>query len=444
MKHTPGARAVCTLAAGSVLAATLVTPLSVNAQDTTGGTWLDFGIDQSLSAETNAGFSASSPGTTLNATTDLSAAYRSETRHSQFSATGQITLRGIVRPDEDFEAVYDDPRFRLDYSQTTAANTLNIYGAFTRGDIEFIDPLLDFRDANGNIVITPDFIDLSGEGIRTQLSYGGSLSFRDNRPFGLRVYADVIDISYTDATTPELRDNRQVSYGAEARFDISPVMQATVDLGQTRRETVGLADSINTTLDADLQITRPTGTLGFGTTITQTSAGERIGLRTSGSYAWSEVANISGSIGVTRAANTGDLVSTADLSYNRTLANGAIQAQFSRTVDTNADDNEEVQTSFSLNSTHPLTPLATLGLNAAFARTEETATDFSTEVASVGATLDYTFTREWSVQVGVRFENRDGQERLNDTASSVGGLSRTGGSNTSLSLNVSRDFSFRP
>lgn len=392
---------------------------------------LNFGLSQNVTLIDNQSFAASSPGTTLRTSTDLSFNLSSQTRHSLLSASAVTSLSGIDGPGGDgFELTAGDPRFTLRYSTSSAASSLSANLGYTEREIAFLDPLTDFRDEDGNIVFTDDFIDLSGSGIRQSLSYGASLSIRDNRPFGLTFNASVLDLNYTDATTPALIDSTRTTFGVTARLNINDVTTASLGLSHERVETGG-NDFETTGLSGNLNISRPNGSLGFGLTATETGGGTRLGLSFSRAYQLPGDVSMSASIGLTRPAASDDLFFTTTFSYARPLPNGQISARLNRSFGTASDGAEQVQTSLSLSSSHALTPLANLGLNAAFAQTEQTAMDDTTSLASIGATLSYQLSPDWSLSAGVSLESRDSTDTPRAERSS-------------LSVTMARDFSFRP
>jgi len=412
------------------LALCAATALPVWAQDT-GGVLLTFGLSQNVSLIDNQGFAPSSPGTTLRTTTDLSFGLSSETRSSSLELTAITSLEGIDRPGRsDFEVTAGEPRFSLRYSTNSVASTLSANIGYSQRDITYIDPLELCGDVNGGSSLTGDCLDLSGTGTRNRLSYGASLSIRDNRPFGLTFSASVLDLDYIDATTPILIDSTRTELGIAARLDINPATQAILSLDHERFETEDNT-SRNTTLSGDVTFSRPNGSLGFGLSATDTRVGTRLGLSFSRAYQLPGDVSMSASLGVTRPAASDDLYVTTGFSYARPLPNGEINARLDRSFGSGTDGAEQIQTSLSVSSSHALTPLATLGLNAAFAQTEQTAADETTSLASLGATLDYQLSPDWSLSAGVTIESRD----TSDTQRAE---------RSTLSVTMARDFSFRP
>lgn len=413
-----------------ILTLCAATALPVWAQDS-GGVLLTFGISQNVSVIENQSFAPASPGSTLRTTTDLSAALSSQTQSSQFSLSAVTALTGVDSPGGDgFDLTAGEPRFTLRYATQAADSSLSATLSYTERDITFIDPLTDFLDEDGNIIFSDDFIDLSGTGTRQSLSYGASLSIRDDRPFGLTFSASVLDLNYVDATTPALQDSTRTNLGVSARLDINEVTRADIGLSRERVETGG--SSFDTTsLTGDLSIERPNGAIGFGLSATETNAGTRLGLSFSRAYQLPGDVSLSASLGVTRPAASDDLFFTTAFSYARPLPNGQFNARLNRSFGTGSDGGEQVQTSLAVNATHALTPLATLDLDAAYAQTEETATEASASLTSIGATLSYQLTRDWDFSAGVTLESRD----TSDTARAE---------RSTISVTLARDFSFRP
>lgn len=419
-----------TRSAGILALLLATTPLSAQ-EDDGGGVMMTFGVSQNLSLINNQGFSPLSSDSTLRTTTDLSFGLTSQTRSSRLSLNAVTALFGVNPPgNRGFDLTLGDPRFSLNYSTSAANSTLRANLSYSERDITFIDPLTDFLDDAGNIIITDDFIDLSGTGNRISLSYGASLSIRDNRPFGLTFSADVADLNYVDATTPELTDSTRTLLGVEARSDIDPVTQALVTLEREINETI-FGRSEATTLSGDLTFERPDGSISFGLSATDTRVGTRLGLNLSREYRLPGDVTMGASLGLSRPAALDDLYVTGTLSYARPLPNGSVNARLNRSIGTDADGAEQIQTTLSMGAEHALTPLATLGLNADFAQTELTDTSESASVASLGATLDYQLTRDWELSAEYSITSSD--------STSEGRAERS-----ALSVIMAREFSIRP
>ncbi len=406
-------------------------PVSAQDEDDGGGVLLTFGLSQELSLTENQSFAPVSRGTTLRSTTDLSFGLASQTRTSQLSLEATTSLFGVNPPGNqglDFSA--SDPRFTLRYSTRAAASTFRVNLSYIEQDITFIDPLTDFLDDLGNIIITDDFVDLSGSGDRIGLNYGASLSIRDDRPFGLTFSANVSDLSFANATTPELTDSNTTTLGVEARLDINPVNQTLIGIEHETFES-DIGRSENTTLYADTTFARPDGSIGFGITTTDTTVGTRYGLSFNRSFQLPGDVTMAASVGLTQPAASDDVFVTGTFTYARPLPNGSVNASLNRSFGADADGAEQVQTTLSMGAQHALTPLATLGLNADFARAELTGTSEETTVASIGATLDYQLTPDWDLLAEVSIESNDSSDSPR-------------AERTTLSVIMEREFSIRP
>lgn len=418
------------------LGAALLASTAVVAQEQSGGVLLTFGLSQTLTATGNAGFAETSPGTTFRSSTDLSAAFSSETRDSDLELSVTTSLLGLSRPNrDDLEFEAGEPRFRLAYShQATQGTRFSARLNYSERDITFIDPLTDFRDPiTGEILFAEDFIalvDESGTGIRQNLGYSASLTFGDDRPFGLELFTSGTELEYRETTTVALVDSSRAEVGVTARFDLNAVTQATLTLSEERVESEGNTTEA-TTVDGNIAFTRPNGTLSFGASATETRAGTRTELSFARTLALPGDVNVSASLGLTSPAVGDDLFFTGQLTYARPLPAGSINARFDRSFGLNTDGLEEIRTSFSLGATHALTRAATLDLTAAFAASERTGLDDRDSVASIGAVVSYDLTRDWDLSAGYTFETRDSS----DTSAR---------DSSSLSLTVSREFAIRP
>lgn len=405
---------------------------------------LTFGLSQTVTATENAGFAENSPGTTLRSSTDLSAALSSDTRDSQLRFSVSTSLLAQQRPNRDeVDVDVGEPRFGLSYShQATQGTRLTTRLSYSERDTTFIDPLTDFRDpATGDLLFPEDLIalvDQSGTGIRENFGYSASLTFGDDRPFGLELFASGSELSYREATTPELTDSSRAELGVTARFDFTPVTQGTLTVSAEQVDSEQTDGSIvttdSTTVEAGLTVTRPNGALTFGASATDTQGGTRTGLSFGRTLALPGDVSVSASLGLTQPAVGDDLFFTGQLTYARPLPAGQISARLDRSFGTNADGEEELRTQFSLDASHALTQAATLDMAAAFIATEgttATGTAASDSVTSLGASISYDLTPDWDLSAGVTFETRESA----DTSAR---------NSSSLSLTLSREFSVRP
>lgn len=403
------------------------------AQDNdSGGMVLTFGYEQTADWTDNLGLAPTSPGATLQLISDLSVGFLAETRTTSFSFDTGFRLRAVNSPGPgSFDFSTNEPSYALGYTYRTVDTTLRLNASFSEGDIAFdTDPLI-YLTADGFLDLPVDLADLSGSGNRRSLSYGASFEILQDRPFGLTFGLQVSDIDYgADVTTPELVDITRITGEIAARFDIDGATRADVTLTRVLTQELGFADRELTTLEADLTLTRPTGSLTFGTQIQQVDNGDRAyGFDISRELLMPE-GSLTVAAGLTR-TTADDLITTGSLSYNRNLPGGnSINARLSRTVTPDSRDGNEVLTSLSLGGTLPLTPVATLGLNAAFVRTDETQAGITTDISSLSATLNYDLTRDWSLTASAGIERRD---------ETGGGAAQS----ESFSLTLARDFSYR-
>lgn len=401
--------------------------------ETNGGVRYILRLDQSLIATDNNAFARRSPGIVSRSTTRATAGISSETRSTNIELTGTYALRGVRNFNGDINFDFADPSFRLSYGWQGPGTRFNSFMTYSRNDLRFINPL-ELLDENDEIDFSDPLIAFdSGTGTRNNLRYGGNLALRTDRPFGVRFNALVTDLSFDDATTTFFFDTKEVTLGAEARFDISPTTRAT--LGYERYELSSeLGGNAQTdTVDLDVTFSRPTSQLGFGLSQARTDVGDRREARIFQSYQLANEALISATIGLTQAAESGETFTTGSLSYSQALPFATLSASGARNFSTNTDGDEQLTTSLNLSAVRELSPIAVVGVQAVYSDTEETASDEASTFTSLGATLNYNFTRDWAMEAGLEIQSRDSFDEDDGTVD---------GTRTELSVTFSRDFSF--
>ena len=391
-----------------------------SAQDR-GGVTVSFGVSQSLDHQRRTGEEARTQ-----ALTALSFGYLTETRTDQLSFSGGFGLQLLDGPGTDgLETEVINPRVGLSYGRTGAAASLTASANYTADDIDFLRPLTDFVDDDGVITPPDDFDDLTGTGTRSVLSYSARLTLRDDRPFGITLFASGSTLDYRDTTDPDLVDSQSLSYGLGLRFDINDVTTARLELSQSRTESDGAEDSESTTLTGSYSIARPLGALSFGLSASETGAGEQFGLSVARDLELSETDAIAVRFGITQAAS-GDTVLTGALDYRTERPGATIAAQLNRSVTVTSENEERVVTSLAGSYATQLSPSLSLSVNGAFARASETETDTTTDVADLGLRLGYELTRDWDLSVSASRQWRTEDAGTTETTDLISiGLSRS-------------------
>lgn len=411
----------------------VIPPLSATAQDSdAGGVQMRLVAAQSLNASQNAGLTPGGTARTTTAQSALTFSLTDETRTETFALTASSGLRASstgTGGGASFGVL--DPRVNLRYNREGAASSLTVAASATRSDIAYIRPLSDFFDPDTGVLTLPqDFDDLTGTGTRTALSFSGSLSLRDDAPFGVTLGVQVSDLSYQNVTAANLNDSRSITTSVTGRFNITPVMAARAGLSYRIGEEVGSARTEQLNLSGSLTIDQPDGSYGLSVGATDVQNGlDRVSASLSRSYQLSEDVSMSGSIGLVRTA-AGDIDTSGSLGLNYAYPLGTISAGLNRGVSTDTDGTEDLVTSLSLGATRALTPNSGISLSASYAQTEDTGTGVSTTLSSIGASYSHSLTEDWALSAGISVSTRDSTGAARANASE-------------LSLGLTRSFDFR-
>jgi hypothetical protein len=389
-----------------VLSPALTVPQAVQAQDaTTGGVQQQLTLSETLSANRNLGLDPGNSETSLQERSQVSYTYRTETRTQSFSLNATGLVRGVYREDLDPEISFE-PQVALRYTRTGASSALTLDASGSLSNVAYVNPLTDFLDADGNLVLPEDFDEIAGTGTRQDLSFGANLRLREDAPFGITLGARFNDLSYRDVSSADLVDSRTLNLSAGGRFDITEVMQANVTLGYRAYTSDGNGDTENLDLSGGVLITQPAGTLGLSFSLANINTDTpRAGVQVSRTL---DLPNgkLSGSLGLSGRGADNDLLLTGNLGWSQELPNGGLNAQLNRSIGQDADGDEEVVTSLSLGGSYQLSPQGTVSLTAAYAQSEATASGDTTGLASLNASYAHALTEDWSLSAGASLRNR--------------------------------------
>ena len=464
---------------GVLLAAGVLVGSAALAQQGTGMRAV-LGFSQGFSADTNRNLSAADPGRSLVSTTNLRFGLRSETRTEQFRLDSGFNARLFDLPDEGRGLRLGSPNLSASYRRDGARSGLALNASFSRDRLRFRRPLEDFLisvpiiDEDGlpvlddegepvfeDIIVLPEDEEaLIGQGRRSRVSLGGRLDLGRGGPVGTTLTASRTTLRHSDA--PTRTDTTRDQFGVTTRLRVSPVTTGRIQLSfsrfeaedavRTQRDRIGLRFGIrhefsrvlvlNASLGPSWIITRqripdtreerrgldgnlsltyslPNGTIGLSLGATTDQDGTRRSLNLSRSLDLPRGA-LSGSVGVTRDAD-GQQRATSRLNYRHNLPTGNLSVQASRDFATNVDDETEAFTALSVGYNHTINSVSSLSLSARYlARTDDR--------ASFTATYRHALTRDWSLNMGYRF----------DAVERTAGRTRNHG----VFLNLSRSFEF--
>lgn len=419
---------------GIVTLATGLAPLTAQAQaETQTGPQLSFGLEQRLESTQNLALSPAGSGRTTQAMTNLSFGLLSETASSSLKLDGSAVLRLVNGPaTSGTDFALDDKYLGLAYIRSSADASLSLKARLQDANVAYLRPLDDFIDPDtGLIDPSIDLTDLNATGTRHTYGFDATLRWGETAPLGFGLNAGISQVSYSNASSPDLIGNRRMHIGADMRLDFSEVTKATLGLTYSRYkdDVAGSANRNTLHFSAGLSHARPNGQISAQLSLDDTPDGNRIGL-SFGRDLDLPTGALSASLGVVKSANTGTELS-ANLVWSQSLANGQVDAQLNRAVTAGSDDTNHLVTAISLNYNRELTPLSSLSLGLSYVDNVETAVGTATQNSSFEASYTRKLTEDWGLGLGYRHEMRD--TTLSDAANS-----------NTVFLSLKRNFEFRP
>ncbi len=416
-------RALALAAAGS-----LALSLPVFAQsDDRGGVTISMNVAESLNVTRNPGLVPGGDDVAFQSITALGFGYLTENRTQSFAVSAGVDLRAVFGTDIETEFELGDRVLDLSYALDGARSTLDLVFGARQIDIQYYRPLEDFT-VNGEFVAPESFDDLIGNGTRTDLSFDGGLSLRDDAPFGILVGLDAYDVSYRNTTAPDLVDSTRVGFDIDTRLDLNPVIQAIAGVRYSYFTDDNGVEDDSVTLSAGMSFAQPTGSLAFNIFATPADAGTQYAFDVSRRMEFPDSA-LEATAGVALTA-TDTAIVTGGLSYELLRPNGVLNASFDHTVGSDAGVVGDVTTTVAVQGETALTPDLSAALSAVYARNQEFESDTITVIADFGASVEYALSADWSLGAGANYVVRD--SNVVDTAASQ-----------SLSLTVTRTFDAR-
>lgn len=394
-----------------------------------GGMIYTLDVAQRLEANSNPSLSEDPNGTVYFSNTRLAFNLNSETRTQIFNLDLSGSLRMSDGPNTDsIELGAVDPRIAVAYNQYAASSRLDVMASMIHTEIGSTDPLSSFLNTDGERSITTDFEDLTGTGTRDALAFSAKLSIWDDAPFGLAFSTNVSDLTYYDASNPDLTDSTRSRHEIEARFDISDVMQATAALHYTSLDNSTTTRS-RTGADFGLKIDRPDGSYGGHTRIVDGEDGIQASLLFAREIAL-PTSSYTFALGASR-ATTEDVFATGYIVANHNLAGTRFTAKAERRLDVNNDNAEEMLTTLSLKASTAVSDYGRMSLDVGYGDGQTLASSEQTTLSSIGVTYTHDVSEDWSVDATASYRQR-----------STTGLADADSS--SLALTLRRSFDLRP
>lgn len=382
---------------------------------------LTFGLQERLEASSNPLLVTDPGAASLVSDTSLSLALSTSTRRDSLDLSASTALRAVTGGQE---ATASDPRFALSYGRQGADASFALNASYLQGEVGFlrpldlvdpdagvVDPDPDVPDGTGDGEGVVDLGDLAGEGRRRDAAVSTRLTFGEEGPLGVTLSGRVAATRYDGEASDALEDSRRARAGLGLRLALSPVLDATADLGLATLEGGDDEDEgvrRTTSLDLGFALDRPRGPLSLSFGVAEADEGARTTLRL-GRTLDLPLGALSFSLGATRTAQGGTEV-VGSLSASRELPrDGSLSAAARRSVATTRDG-ETVVTTLSAGFARPLTARAGLSLDAAFAMTEDTGSGEGSQVGEAAAQVSWALTRDWSLGTGATLRLRDGSD----------------------------------
>ncbi|WP_193743608.1 hypothetical protein [Tateyamaria sp. ANG-S1] len=397
----------CLALGGLCLCAGLLSVSLGFAQEQSEEPLLQLGITTGVATSSNRGLDVDRTGSTTELTSRLDFLTRFATPIQELEFSGDIGLRSVTGAEDNSlpDGIFE-PRLALAYSREARDARLTADLFFQEQDISSSE--LQFNEN------TADFDLLEDTGTQQRVGGDVALELRRQSPFGVTLSAGFTTRRFSDADDPDLTDQDRFRLGARFRFNLAPDTQAFLNTRFSTFEDFGTAEGRRETFSIDGTLRRDlaNGNAVVRSNVTDTEDGTRYTLsagRTIESAAWA----FTGLFGVTRGV-TGRVRPTGEIDVSRSLRNGELSANLTRTLRSNVDDEEQDVTTVRLGYTTQLSPLT--GLNTSFSFTDRDSDgggdDGSFGVVSLG--IQRAITRDWDLNVALQHRLREEDE--GDTA----------------------------
>ena len=396
-----------------------------------GGLELSFGFSERLEADDNLPLAVTSPGNSTVSTTRLSFALKSETKTERLSFTASTAVRaaygsGVTNKGTNL----DDPRFDLAYSRDVGNSVLSVGANYRRSDVQFLRPLSDFLDANGQIILPTDASDLTGTGNRTDYGVNGSLAWGVTAPFGVTVSAGASGLTYSQVSNPALTDTQRRNIAANFRLRLNDVTDGNVRLGFDQFENVATANTTNSrTLAIGLTRQLVDGSLNATFTARNSAGGTRLGFDVRRDVQL-PTGSLGYGVGLTK-PDGGSIGVTGALDWQYQLPQANISARLNRSVTFNTANVEQLQTTLALGYNQALSPRTGMAVNLSYSVADPAGLANDTTNANFGASYFIAVTSDWNMSLGYNYNMRN-----NDTVGRA--------NSNSVFLGLSRNFNIRP
>ncbi|MGB3148542.1 MAG: hypothetical protein WBA91_12410 [Paracoccaceae bacterium] len=431
----------------------------------TGGLQIDFGIANSLKADSNFALAPGNPGRSIIADSKLTFGLSSIQQNSQLTIGASGVLRWADIPGRSIKG-FEDQIVNFRYQTDSYNSRLVLDGRYRNVDREFLDPFAVEKEA----LIFPTLTSNGGNLRETNLgvSYDTGLA----APLGLSISLRHFSQDYSNVVSPSLFDTETNYAKIGARLNLSPITTARLSVAQTdysasdlvstdrrtREYAVGLTHELDQTLTLDTMVgitdvdtfgipgassSGLVGSVGLTKALpdgqiygTVASSRNQNGLRTTLTFGRDIVratSSLKASLGVTEGQSSNSSV-IGSLTYDKQLANGNFTATLDRSSSTNGLNQDILDTRIGLGYGYALTSTSLVDLRFNWGQSQGEGSSLgipTIETANVTASYSRAINNGWSMTGGVTLRKR----------------SETGVGNadsSALFLTLDRNFSFRP
>lgn len=404
-----------TLITGSALTGGLVLSALTAVAQTSGGPLLTFGFNQTFDSNDNLDLDPVSLGRSTQSLTGLSFGLFSDTGISSLAVDVGTALRILNGPsDPSTQYDVDATTFDLAYARNAANSSLTVDAYYSADQI---DNLLTLGSFGPGVVVPIDLSLLNGTGIRRAYGLAAGVNLEQQSPVSYQFGFGIDGLDYSDTTDPGLFNNHRTSVDGGVTMQLSPVtdLQVGLNYGTFTSDDPTNDYSDNYGIDLALTQTLPNGSAGLNFFAQDFSDdGPRSGFSLSRDMALKAGA-LSASIGATRLEGS-DIELTGDLSWQQTLPRGAIDVGMTRRVQNDSEDITQLVSAMFAGYDHQINPLSQLGFDMSYSWSEAVDTKDWTETASFAAVYSRNVTKDWALDLGYRYQQRE--ETYLDTAES--------------------------
>ena len=320
--------------------------------------------------------------------------------------------------ESDENSEFFDDEFDLDGNVINQdSGTRKSYGVGLDGAFGLQDPIgasyrLDYTSLEYNDTDDPDLTDQSN------LDIEGALNFRLDPRIVARLTAKYIDFD-TDGNGV---DRETTGLGAGVVLDINPRLVADIGLSYDNidrsGDETGTDDGITATVDLTQQMTNGTVGLSFASDVTSNDDGRRTFLRLDRVMDLTRSSSVNLSLGATYSDGAG-VDPIVNLEYIQQRPSSSFNIGLSQRVNTDSDNEEEINTTLRAGYAHSINNTSSLGLDVAlFDRNELGDNPDDGQRYDIGITYRHELTRDWSLigSYTYRFETSDeGSDRDSNT-----------------------------